>query len=62
MEAARLIKPAALRPGDRVAVVTPSGKVDPERLAEGAAVLRGLGFEVVLPPPAPGYRYFAATD
>jgi muramoyltetrapeptide carboxypeptidase len=62
MEAARLIKPAALRPGDRVAVVTPSGKVDAERLAEGAAVLEGLGFEVVLPPPAPGYRYFAASD
>jgi muramoyltetrapeptide carboxypeptidase len=62
MEAARLIRPAALRPGDRVAVVTPSGKVDPERLAEGAAVLEELGFEVVLPKPVAGYRYFAASD
>ena len=39
MDAARLIGPSALRPGDRVAVVTPSGPVDDERLARGAGLL-----------------------
>jgi len=62
MDAARLIKPAALRPGDRVAVVTPSGKVDPDRLREGAAVLEELGFRVSLPASGQIHRYFAATD
>lgn len=62
MEAASLIKPAALRPGDRIAVVTPSGKVDPERLAAGAAVLEERGFEVSLPKPLPSHRYFAGSD
>jgi muramoyltetrapeptide carboxypeptidase len=62
MEATRLIRPAALRPGDRVAVVAPSGKVDPERLARGAAVLTELGFDVVLPQLADSHAYFAASD
>jgi muramoyltetrapeptide carboxypeptidase len=62
MDAARPIKPAALRPGDRVAVVTPSGKVDPERLARGVAVLEELGFRVSVPVAAAGHRYFAASD
>lgn len=51
-----------MRPGDRVAVVAPSGKVDPERLARGAAVLTDLGFEVVLPHPVDSHPYFAASD
>lgn len=62
MDAARLIKPAALRPGDRVSVVTPSGKVDPDRLAAGAAVLESLGFRVSLPRLSDSHRYFAADD
>jgi len=62
MDAAGLIKPAALRPGDRVAVVTPSGKVDPDRLAQGAAVLEELGFRVSLPRPGRTHRYFAGPD
>ncbi|RFU38496.1 LD-carboxypeptidase [Actinomadura logoneensis] len=37
-----------LRPGDRVAVVAPSGPVDRDRLEAGCAVLRGLGLDVVL--------------
>ncbi|MQY08582.1 S66 peptidase family protein [Actinomadura macrotermitis] len=37
-----------LRPGDRVAVVAPSGPVDPARLDAGRAVLRGLGLEVIV--------------
>ncbi|MEW6271482.1 MAG: LD-carboxypeptidase [Thermodesulfobacteriota bacterium] len=62
MDAAELIRPAALRPGDRVAVVAPSGKVDPDRLAAGAAILEGLGFRVALPAPGRSHRYFAACD
>ncbi|MCP2341305.1 S66 peptidase family protein [Actinomadura rupiterrae] len=37
-----------LRPGDRVAVIAPSGPVDPDRLAAGCEVLRGLGLDVAL--------------
>ncbi|MBX6766716.1 MAG: LD-carboxypeptidase [Actinomadura rubrobrunea] len=39
---------ARLRPGDRVAVVAPSGPVDPARLEAGCGVLRGLGLDVVV--------------
>ena len=42
--------PRRLRPGSRVAVVAPSGVVDPERLALGCEILRGWGLEV---EPAP---------
>lgn len=62
MDAARLIKPAALRRGDRVAVVTPSGPVDPARLARGVALLEELGFRVALPGPLVPWRLFAARD
>lgn len=41
-------RPSALHAGDRVAVVAPSGPVDPERLERGCAVLADLGFEVVV--------------
>ncbi|WP_084336647.1 S66 peptidase family protein [Actinomadura oligospora] len=37
-----------LRPGDRVAIIAPSGRVDPERLAAGCALLRGLGLDVTV--------------
>lgn len=62
MDAARLIRPAALRPGDRVAVVTPSGPVDPARLARGAALLEELGFRVSVPEPLVPWRLFAGRD
>jgi muramoyltetrapeptide carboxypeptidase len=42
------IRPPRLRRGDTVAVVAPSGPVDPERLAVGSAVLRDLGLDVVV--------------
>lgn len=40
--------PPSLRAGDRVAVVAPSGPVDPVRLERGCAVLRSLGLDVVV--------------
>ncbi|MCT9932761.1 LD-carboxypeptidase [Planotetraspora sp. A-T 1434] len=39
--------PRRLRPGDTVALVAPSGPVDPVRLARGIEVLTGLGLDVV---------------
>lgn len=51
-----------MRPGDRVAVVTPSGPVDADRLARGAAVLEELGFAVTLPEPMAPWRIFAGRD
>ncbi|HEY1374406.1 MAG TPA: LD-carboxypeptidase [Candidatus Binatia bacterium] len=41
-----LQKPAALKPGDKIAVVAPSGKVDDERLKAGIAALERAGFAV----------------
>src|SRR5690606_5654156 len=37
-----------LRPGDRVAVVAPSGPAAPSRLEAGCAVLRDLGLDAVV--------------
>lgn len=64
-----------LRPGDRVAVVAPSGPADPARLEAGCAVLRDLGLDAVvgkhaldrvnLGPPGPvrdGWHRLAGSD
>lgn len=40
--------PPRLRRGDRVAVVAPSGPVDPDRLRAGCDLLRELGLDVVV--------------
>ncbi|GAB3978314.1 LD-carboxypeptidase [Actinoallomurus acanthiterrae] len=59
-------QPSSLHAGDRVAVVAPSGPVDPDRLERGAAVLRGLGLEVTIGPhvldTAPDVPYLAGAD
>jgi len=39
-----LRKPRALKKGDTIAIAAPAGPVDPERLAEGEALLAKLGF------------------
>ncbi|NYG54874.1 DUF4031 domain-containing protein [Nocardioides perillae] len=59
-----LLAPPPLRPGARVAVVAPSGPVDPARLAAGVALLRDWGLvvdEPVLPPPGE-QPWLASTD
>ena len=43
-----LRRPSRLRPGDRVAVVAPSGPVDPDRLRRGCALLTSWGLRVKL--------------
>lgn len=55
-------KLAPLKRGDRVAVVAPSGGVDPERLASGVAVLESRGFRVSLPPAREPFRLFSGRD
>ncbi|HEU5161465.1 MAG TPA: LD-carboxypeptidase [Streptosporangiaceae bacterium] len=68
-------RPPRLRPGDTVAVVAPSGPVDPARLAAGCATLRDLGLHVVVgehvrarvtlaetEPVPPGWQALAGTD
>ena len=55
-------KPAPLGPGDRIAVVAPSGGVDPERLAAGMAVLEDRGFRVTPPKERQPFRLFSGSD
>ncbi|MEU9980949.1 LD-carboxypeptidase [Streptomyces sp. NPDC050856] len=63
---APLERPGRLRPGDRVAVVAPSGPVSGERLAAGLGVLRGWGLDPVVMPHVRDTHgelgYLAGTD
>lgn len=45
-----LRRPRRLVPGDRVAVVAPSGPIDPDRLSRGCTVLGSWGLDVVTGP------------
>jgi muramoyltetrapeptide carboxypeptidase len=61
-----LTRPPRLRPGDRVAVVSPSGPVPTDRLDAGCAILREWGLDVVLAPHVTDvhdkFGYLAGTD
>jgi muramoyltetrapeptide carboxypeptidase len=61
-----LARPPALRPGDRVAVLSVSGPADPDKLPVGLDVLRFAGLEPVLYPSAQDQgtmrRYLAGDD
>lgn len=58
-----LVRPAALRPGDTVAVVAPGGPVDPARLETGLALLRSWGLEPrVMAHVLDRYGYLAGRD
>ena len=60
--AAHRNKSQKLRPGDKIAVVAPSGPVDPVALAAGVAILRAAGFVVETPSTRPVWRIFSGTD
>lgn len=51
-QAASLVRPAALKPGDRVAVLSISSPADPKSLAVGLDTLRFAGLEPVVYPSA----------
>nr|WP_202554681.1 LD-carboxypeptidase [Streptomyces sp. SID4936] len=61
-----MTRPARLRPGARIAVVSPSGPVPADRLEAGLDILRGWGLEPVEAPHVrqvhPGLDYLAGTD
>ena len=55
-------KPKPLEPGDRIAIVAPSGGVDPERLLAGQQVLEERGFRVTGPRQREPFRLFSGRD
>jgi muramoyltetrapeptide carboxypeptidase len=55
-------RPRALRPGDTVAVVAPSGRVDPALLEEGVTLLRSWGFTARCMPSTEGGRRYLAGE
>ena len=56
-------KPAALRPGDTVAVVAPASASGRRRILRGVRALRALGFRVKLSPQAfARHGHFAGND
>lgn len=58
-----MIRPSALKPGDLVALVAPSGPVPPPRAAAAVEVLTGWGLRVRLGAYALGkHTFFAGTD
>ena len=61
--ATRALRPPALRPGDRVRVVSPGSTPDPANMARGIEILRSWGLEVELAPHVfTKYGYLAGTD
>ncbi|MCX4844074.1 LD-carboxypeptidase [Streptomyces sp. NBC_00893] len=66
MTLAPLTRPARLRPGARVAVVSPSGPVPADRLEAGLDILRGWGLDPVEAPHArdvhPELDHLGGTD
>lgn len=47
-----VVRPPAVRPGDTVAVVSPSGPPRPDKIAAGVALLEGWGLRVKVSPHA----------
>ena len=58
-----LLKPPAVPPGARVAVIAPASSANPERIQQGIAALRARGYNPVPGPHALGKHppYFSAT-
>lgn len=57
------VRPRALAPGARVALVAPAGPLAPERIEASVARCRALGLEpVVFPAAGERHRFLAGTD
>lgn len=59
---ARLRKPRALAPGATIGIAAPGGPVDPDRLAEGEALLRAAGFRTLRRDDVVARRGYLAGD
>lgn len=58
-----LIFPAPLRPGNKIAIVSPAGPVAADLVNGAADVLRSIGYKPVIYPHALGRRgYYSGTD
>jgi muramoyltetrapeptide carboxypeptidase len=57
-----VVRPPALRPGDTVMLVSPSGPTRPERVARGVELLTGWGLRTVLAPNVYARRGYLAGD
>jgi len=58
-----MLKPRALRPGDQIAVVTPSSPIDEERLHKGLDIIRNAGYAVkIYPHVLDGHYYLGGQD
>jgi len=55
--------PSYLKPGDTVGICAPSGSFDPVRFEAGLSKIRGMGFNIYLPPGLDASKsYLAGTD
>ena len=62
-EVHRPLRPAALRPGDRIALVAPASRADDDRVQRAAAKLTERGYQTVfLREPFPLHGYLAGSD
>lgn len=58
-----MYQPAYLKPGDKIRVVSPSGKVNAEKINSGINALRNQGFEVIASAHVFGNHFqFSGTD
>lgn len=56
-------KPAALKPGDRIEIVSPSSAITFEKMSRGIELLKTWGYEVTLAPHALDHKdYLAGSD
>ena len=62
MSGAAPVRPRALRTGDTLAVVAPSGWVSRSRLAVGVELLKGWGFHVRVMPGVGASRGYLAGE
>jgi muramoyltetrapeptide carboxypeptidase len=56
------LRPSPVRPGSRVAVISPSSPIEPDELDRGASQLRAMGFEPVVDGSALARDAYVAGD
>ena len=62
MEDKKIIYPAPLKPGDKIAIVSPAGNIKSDLVYEAADVLRREGYQVEIMPHALGkWGHYSGT-